>query len=78
MEAVRIIQALGLKPRRTSRIGSWSGEEQALQGLRAYVKRHLGKSLNESKEESFMRMFSGAHGVEDRAWSRVRQTVGLL
>ena len=28
MEAVRILQALGLKPRRTIRIALWSGEEQ--------------------------------------------------
>jgi Zn-dependent M28 family amino/carboxypeptidase len=43
MEAVRIIQALGLKPRRTIRIALWSGEEQGLLGSRAYVARHFGK-----------------------------------
>ena len=43
MEAVRIIQALGLKPRRTIRIALWSGEEQGLLGSRAYVAQHLGK-----------------------------------
>jgi hypothetical protein len=59
MEAVRILQALGLKPRRTIRIGLWSGEEQAMQGSRAYIEKHFGKALNESKEESFMRLFSG-------------------
>ncbi len=42
MEAVRIIQTLGLKPRRTIRIGLWTGEEQGLLGSRAYVKQHLG------------------------------------
>jgi hypothetical protein len=42
MEAVRIIQALGLKPRRTIRVGLWTGEEQGLLGSRAYVKQHLG------------------------------------
>ena len=42
MEAVRIIQSLGLKPRRTIRIGLWTGEEQGLLGSRAYVKQHLG------------------------------------
>jgi len=42
MEAVRIIQALGLKPRRTIRIGLWSGEEQGLLGSRAYVAEHFG------------------------------------
>ena len=43
MEAVRIIQALGLKPRRTIRIALWSGEEQGLLGSRAYVAEHFGK-----------------------------------
>ncbi len=42
MEAVRIIQALGLKPRRTIRIALWSGEEQGLLGSRAYVRQHFG------------------------------------
>ncbi|MDX2032862.1 MAG: M20/M25/M40 family metallo-hydrolase [Blastocatellia bacterium] len=42
MEAVRILKALNLQPRRTIRIGLWSGEEQGLFGSRAYVKEHLG------------------------------------
>jgi carboxypeptidase Q len=42
LEAVRIIQALGLKPRRTIRIALWSGEEQGLLGSRAYVAEHFG------------------------------------
>jgi Zn-dependent M28 family amino/carboxypeptidase len=33
MEAMRILQASGLKPRRTIRIGLWSGEEQGLLGF---------------------------------------------
>lgn len=40
MEAVRVIQALGLKPRRTIRIALWAAEEQGLLGSRAYVQRH--------------------------------------
>jgi carboxypeptidase Q len=46
MEAVRIIQALGLKPRRTIRIALWSGEEQGLLGSRAYVAKHFGSMQN--------------------------------
>ena len=46
MEAVRIIQALGLKPRRTIRIALWSGEEQGLLGSRAYVAEHFGAMQN--------------------------------
>ncbi|HEY3134614.1 MAG TPA: M20/M25/M40 family metallo-hydrolase [Blastocatellia bacterium] len=45
MEAVRILQSLGLKPRRTIRIGLWSGEEQGLLGSRNYVSDHFGKRL---------------------------------
>ena len=43
MEAVRILQSLGVKPRRTIRIGLWTGEEQGLLGSRAYVAQHFGK-----------------------------------
>jgi len=43
MEAVRIIQALNLKPRRTIRIALWTGEEQGLLGSKAYVAEHFGK-----------------------------------
>jgi len=42
MEAVRIIQALGLKPRRTIRVALWTGEEEGLLGSRAYVAEHFG------------------------------------
>jgi hypothetical protein len=43
MEAVRILKALGLQPRRTIRIALWSGEEQGLLGSHAYVEQHFGK-----------------------------------
>ncbi len=42
MEALRILKALGVKPRRTIRIGLWTGEEQGLLGSRAYVAQHFG------------------------------------
>ncbi len=44
MEAMRILKALDLKPRRTIRIALWSGEEEGLLGSRAFVKEHFGKS----------------------------------
>jgi Zn-dependent M28 family amino/carboxypeptidase len=43
MEAMRILQTLNLKPRRTIRIALWTGEEQGLLGSRAYVAEHFGK-----------------------------------
>jgi hypothetical protein len=45
LEAVRIIQALGLKPRRTIRVALWGGEEQGLLGSRAYVGQHFAKRI---------------------------------
>jgi hypothetical protein len=42
MEAVRILKALDIKPRRTIRIGLWSGEEQGLLGSQSYVEHHFG------------------------------------
>lgn len=47
MEAVRIISALKLKPRRTIRIALWSGEEQGLYGSKAYVAEHFGYFTNQ-------------------------------
>jgi hypothetical protein len=42
MEAVRILKAIGFKPRRTIRIGLWTGEEQGLLGSQWYVAQHFG------------------------------------
>ncbi len=41
MEAMRIIRALGVAPRRTIRAALWSGEEQGLLGARAYLDQHF-------------------------------------
>jgi carboxypeptidase Q len=41
MEAVRILKAAGLQPRRTIKIALWSGEEQGLFGSRNWVKNNL-------------------------------------
>ena len=43
LEAVRILEKLGLKPRRTIRIGLWGGEEEGLYGSRAYVSKHFAE-----------------------------------
>ena len=62
MEAVRILQAQKLQPRRTIRIALWSGEEQGLFGSRAYVKEHFGgyDDAPESYAASmYENMFSG-------------------
>ncbi|WP_254245096.1 M20/M25/M40 family metallo-hydrolase [Hymenobacter sp. BRD67] len=41
LEAVRILKATGLKPRRTIRVALWGEEEEGLHGSRNYVKNHF-------------------------------------
>jgi hypothetical protein len=42
MEVMRILNALQVKPRRTIRVGLWTGEEQGEFGSLNYVKQHFG------------------------------------
>jgi carboxypeptidase Q len=58
LEAVRILEKLGLKPRRTIRIGLWGGEEQGLDGSRAYVAQHFAE-----QEGDFMSVMMGRGGA---------------
>ncbi|HEX5706730.1 MAG TPA: M20/M25/M40 family metallo-hydrolase [Pyrinomonadaceae bacterium] len=53
MEAVRIIRASGLSPRRTIRIALWTGEEQGLLGSEAYVREHFGPVVAAGASPSF-------------------------
>ena len=46
LEAMRILKAVGVKPRRTIRIALWSGEEQGIHGSREYVNKHFGNPNN--------------------------------
>jgi carboxypeptidase Q len=50
MEAARILQALGVKPRRTIRVALWAGEEEGLLGSKAYVAQHFGTAENPKPE----------------------------
>ena len=50
MEAIRILQAVGARPRRTIRLALWSGEEQGLLGSQAYVREHFGTFENPKPE----------------------------
>lgn len=59
MEAVRILKALNLQPRRTIRIGLWSGEEQGLFGSRAYVKQHFGTRGDDGSPQAEMAAMMG-------------------
>jgi hypothetical protein len=42
LEAMRILEAVGARPRRTIRVAFWTGEEEGLYGSTAYVKQHFG------------------------------------
>ncbi len=45
MEAMRILEAVGAKPRRTIRIGLWGGEEQGYWGSKYHVETHYASLL---------------------------------
>jgi carboxypeptidase Q len=68
MEAARILQAIGVKPRRTIRVALWGGEEQGLLGSKAYVQQHFGTAENPKPEFS---KFNGYFNV-DSGTGRIR------
>jgi carboxypeptidase Q len=50
LEAIRLLSALHIKPRRTIRVALWSGEEEGLLGSIAYVQEHFGTAENPKPE----------------------------
>jgi hypothetical protein len=65
MEAVRILKAIGVKPRRTIRLAFWSGEERGLHGSREYVAARFGdpKSGLKPGYEKFSVYFNQDYGA---------------
>ncbi len=53
MEAMRILKASGVHPRRTIRVAVWSGEEQGLYGSKAWVAQHLAGDANRTARDKF-------------------------
>ena len=49
VEAMRILKAVGARPRRTIRVAIWSGEEVGFVGGRAYVEQHLADATARDK-----------------------------
>jgi len=65
MEAVRILKAIGVKPRRTIRVGFWSEHEIGLLGNRAHVRKHFAdRKTKEYKKDyhNLVAYFDVDHG----------------
>jgi Peptidase family M28 len=65
MEVMRILNALKIQPRRTIRVGLWTGEEQGEFGSYGYVKQHFGyvplsEAPDQVKLPDFLRKPAGA------------------
>jgi carboxypeptidase Q len=51
LEAMRILKAIGARPKRTIRVALWGGEEQGLLGSKAYVRQHLEGNANKATRD---------------------------
>jgi hypothetical protein len=58
LEAMRILKAVGAKPRRTIRVALWGGEEEGLFGSRAWVAKHLAGDANKAARDKFSVYFN--------------------
>ena len=72
LEAMRILEASGMKPRRTVRIGLWGGEEQGIFGSAGYVANHYGTVTHSTKPAEqvvpeFLRLQTGVAIKPDHA-----------
>ncbi len=81
-EAIRLLKALGLRPRRTIRVVGWTNEENGLRGGRAYLEQHEGELDNhvlaiESDGGVFQPLGFGFTG-SDAAYAIVSQVGALL
>jgi Zn-dependent M28 family amino/carboxypeptidase len=58
LEAMRILTAVGARPRRTIRVALWGGEEEGLLGSKAYVEKHLAGDANAAARDRFSVYFN--------------------
>jgi hypothetical protein len=72
MEVMRIFAALHVQPRRTIRIGLWSGEEEGIFGSAGYVAQHFGTVplAGDASIPDFLRDASGPP-VTKPEWSKI-------
>ena len=54
LEAMRILRALKIEPRRTIRLALWGGEEQGIFGSAGYVSTHFGVRTYSTKPEEML------------------------
>ena len=69
LEALRILRALNIQPRRTIRIGLWGGEEQGIFGSAGYISSHLATRSYSTKPEEllvpeFLRQQTGSVSIK--------------
>src|SRR5947207_6148485 len=63
MEAMRILEAIGARPRRTIRVALWGGEEQGLLGSKAWVAAHLAGAATAAARAKFDVYFNIDNGT---------------
>ncbi|MBI3491226.1 MAG: M20/M25/M40 family metallo-hydrolase [Acidobacteria bacterium] len=63
VEAMRILKAIGARPRRTIRVALWGGEEQGLLGSKAWVQQHLAGEANAAARAKFDVYFNIDNGT---------------
>ena len=59
IEAMRILKATGLQPRRTIRVALWGAEEEGLLGSRAWVRQHLPETGQRDKVSVYFNIDPG-------------------
>jgi hypothetical protein len=63
MEAMRILKAIGDKPKRTIRVALWGGEEQGLLGSKAWAAQHLAGDANAAARDKLDVYFNIDNGT---------------
>lgn len=66
MEAMRLLKATGLKPKRSIRLALWGGEEQIFAGSSAYVEQNVG-DLNTAKAQKEQAKISAYFNLDNGA-----------
>ena len=55
LEAMRILKAIGVQPKRTIRVALWGGEEEGLLGSKAYATKYLAGDANkDARDKMFL------------------------